>query len=82
MKSEKSINWFEIEKREGYLIMYVLNIFYQFVKYFSALLLCKINVLDIFDMGDFFQILFVSQSTEILIESNFLLEMYAPYILK
>ena len=40
----------------------------KFVNKFSALLLCKINFLDIFDVGDFFQIFVVSRSTEILIE--------------
>ena len=48
--------------------------FYILVSNFSALLLFKMNVLDILDMGDFFQIL--SQSTEILIESNFWLVMF------
>ena len=38
---------------------------------FSVLLFSKINLLDIFDMNDFFQI-----STEIFIESNFWLGMY------
>ena len=49
--------------------------------HFSELLLCKINVLDIFDTGDFFQILIISRSTWILIESNFWLGMYVSYIL-
>ena len=35
---------------------------------FSALLLCKVNVLDFFDTGDFFQIFVISRNTEILIE--------------
>ena len=56
---------------------YLLNnyFFYQFLNNFSALL-CKINVLDIFDMGDVFQIFLISLSTAILIESNLRLEMY------
>ena len=33
-------------------------------------------------MGDFFQIFLISRSTEILIKSNFWLEIYVPYILK
>ena len=32
---------------------------------FSALLLCKINILNIFNKGDFYQIFLISQSTEI-----------------
>ena len=48
--------------------------FYILVSNFSALLLFKMNALDILYMGDFFQIL--SRSTEILIESNFWLEMF------
>ena len=44
----------------------------KFVNNFLALLLLrKINVLDIFDMGDFFQIFVVSRTTKVLIESNF-----------
>ena len=68
--------------RIGYLIICWVIFFYQFVDNFSALLLCKINVLDIFDTGNFFQIFVISRSTEILIESNFWLEMYVTYILK
>ena len=49
---------------------------------FLALLLCKMKVLGIFNKVDFFQIFFILPSTEILIESNFWLGMYAPYILK
>ena len=40
------------------------------------------NVLDMFDMGDFLQIFIISQSTEILVESNFRLGMYVLYIRK
>ena len=45
-------------------------LFYQFINNFSALLLCKINKRDILDRGDYFQILLISRSTEILIEST------------
>ena len=76
MDSEKSINSFEMKK--GLVIGLFIE---QFVHNFAALL-CKINVLDIFDTGDFFYIFVILQSTEILMESNFLLEMYVPYILK
>ena len=58
-----------------------LQIVYQFVNNFSALLLCKINVLVFFDTGHFFQIFVISRNTEILIESNFWLGMYSPCIL-
>ena len=49
---------------------YLLNnyCFYKLIDNFSELLLCKINVLDIFDIGDFFQIFVLSRNTEIVIE--------------
>ena len=40
------------------------------------------NILDFFDMGDFYQILIISRNTKIQIKSNFKLGMYVPYILK
>ena len=43
---------------------------------FSALLLCKIYVFDIFNMVNFLLIFVISQSTKILIVSNFFLEVY------
>ena len=43
--------------------------FWYFLNNFSALLLCRINVFDIFDIGDFFQTIVILQSTVILIES-------------
>ena len=55
---------------------------YLFVNKFSALFLCKINFFDILDMGDIFQVFVISRTTEILIESNFMLAMYVPFILK
>ena len=70
------------EKRIGYLIIFG-NFFSLFVNNFSAsFLLCKKNVLGIFDMGDFIQIFVISRNTEILIESNFWLWMYVTYIHK
>ena len=56
----KKSNEFISNKRSGFLI---------FLNNFSALFLCKINVLDIFNMDDFFLIFVPPQSTEILIES-------------
>ena len=56
--------------------------FFEFFNNFLALLLCKINVLDIFDVRDFLNIFVISRSTEILIKSNFWLRMYVLYILK
>ena len=68
MDSQKSINSFK--KKDG-LPNYLLNSFvYQFVDNFPALL-CKINVLDFFNMDDFFQIFVILRNTEILIESNY-----------
>ena len=81
MESEKSITSFKMKK--GMLPEHLSNIFfYLFVNKFSALLLCKINVLDIFNMGDFFQIFVISRTIEILIESNFWLGTYLPQILE
>ena len=66
----------------GYLIIYwTIICFINFLNNVSTLLLCKINLLDIVDIGDFFQIFIISRSTEILIRSNFFLGMYVPYIL-
>ena len=39
------------------------------------------NVVDSFNMGNFFQIFVISRITEILIESNFWFAMYVLYIL-
>ena len=55
---------------------------YQFVNNFLALLLWKINCLDFFDTGDFFQVFVISRSSKILIESNFWLGMYVRHILE
>ena len=71
MGSEKSITSFEMKKAR--LPDYLLENYYiyLFLTNFSAWLLCKIYVLDSFDMGDFFQIFVISRTSEILIESNF-----------
>ena len=53
----------------------------EFVNNFQELLLSKLNVLDMFDMGNFFQIFVISRNTDIIIESNFLAGMYVSYIL-
>ena len=72
MDSKKLINCFEMKKTDSSLITYQKNYFvYQFVDNFSELLLCKINILDFFDMGDFFQIFVIPRSTKILMESKF-----------
>ena len=57
MDSQKSLNSFEMKNRACRMIIYEKLFFYQFVKNFAALFLCEINVLDIFDMGDFFKFL-------------------------
>ena len=49
---------------------------YSFVNNFSILLLCKINILDIFNMVDFFRFLL----DRVLIKLNFWLRMYVSYI--
>ena len=51
MDSEKSLNLFEIGKKDRLLIEKLF--FQEFTVNFSALLVCKVNVLDIFDMSDF-----------------------------
>ena len=84
MNSEQSINSFEIKKDRlpDYLLFIAQLFFYLFVNNFSALLvLCKINILDSFDMRDFFQIFIISRTTKILIELNFWLGTHVPYIL-
>ena len=49
-----------------------LGFFYQYVNSFSKLLLlCKIDVRDIFITDDFFRIYVISRSNDILIEFNF-----------
>ena len=82
MHFEKSINLFEMKKDYVPWLFIIQLFFYLFVNNFSVLLLWKINVFDIFDMSDLFQIFVISRSAEILIESNFWLGMYVPYILK
>ena len=71
MNSEKSINSFEVKKDR--LFNYLLKNYcvYQLVNNFLALLSCKINILDFFYIGDFFQIFLIQRNTEILIESNY-----------
>ena len=56
--------------KKSYLIY---QYFYNFFNKFLALWECKMNVLDSFDVNDFFKIFFVSRSIEILIKSNFCL---------
>ena len=52
MDFEKLTNLFEMKNRIGYLIIYWTII--SFINNFSTLLLCKINFLKFFRMGDFF----------------------------
>ena len=82
MDSVKSIVSFKIKK--GYVTRLSIkqSFFHQFVNNFSALLLCDINFLEIFDIGGFFQTFFITRSTEIVIELNFWLGIYVPYILE
>ena len=61
MDSEKSMNSFE-KKRNiyGHFIIYGPILFLQFPYNFSAFLLCKIYLFEIFNMVDFFQIFIIS----------------------
>ena len=52
------------------------HFFHQFINNFTPLL-CKMNVIDIFNVVDFFKIFVISESTEILIESNLWSGVYA-----
>ena len=54
----------------------------QFVNKLLALLLYEITLLYMFNTLIFFKIFVISQSTEIIIEPNFWLSMYVPYIPK
>ena len=54
MDSEKSTHSFEIKKRYVTQLFIINFFFYQFDNNYSALLSCKTNVLDMFNMGDFF----------------------------
>ena len=72
---KKIKNWYGLKKSINYF-----DFFNQFFDNFSTLLLCKINFLDIFNMAHLFQIFVISQSTEILIESNFWLGRYGKAI--
>ena len=70
MDFEKSTNSFDIKKRIDYSIIYSKTFFPQFVNRFSALL-CKTNILDIFNIDDFFQIFVIARNTKIMIKSHF-----------
>ena len=50
MDFQKLINLFEMRKRIGCLIIYWTVVFLQFVYNFSELLLCKINIFDVFSI--------------------------------
>ena len=64
----------------SYLVIYctITEFSYQFVNNFFALLLCKINDADVFNMVDMLQNIVKSRSTEIVIQWNFWLAMYVP----
>ena len=71
MVSENSIN--SLKWKNGcYLIIYwKIIFFYQFFENFLALLSRKMNLLEIFDMGDFLKIFYISRNNKILIKWNF-----------
>ena len=72
MDSEKSMNSFKTEVRIGHLIIFGTIFFLKQFVNFSALLLLKMNVLDIFNIIDLLTIFVISRGTKILIESNWL----------
>ena len=78
--SEKSMNSFKCKKDRS--PDYLLNNYFvcQFINNFLLLLLCQIN--DFFDTGYFCNFFVISRNTETMIESNYWLRMYVPYILK
>ena len=87
MDSEKLINSFEIKKSIGYLIIYwAIILFTDLLITFRHYYWKKIKVLYFFHIGDFFQIFIISRNTEILIQSNYSLEIgiewSVSYILK
>ena len=71
MNSEQSINSVEIKMNRSPDYLLDNYFFLQFFDNFSALLLCEINVLDIFNISDFFQFFVITRRTEIVIVSNF-----------
>ena len=72
-----------MKQKNGRLLNYLLgnNFFNRVVENFSELLR-KVNILDILNLVNFWKIFVVMQNTEILIESNFWLGMYVPYVLE
>ena len=72
-----------MKHKNGRLLNYLLgnNFFNRVVENFSELLR-KVNILDILNLVNFWKIFVVMQNTEILIESNFWLGMYVPYVLE
>ena len=70
MDFEKSTNIFITKKIIGYCLLNNF-LFNQLAIYFSALLLCIINILHIFNRNNTFQIFVASENTEILMVSNF-----------
>ena len=76
MNSEQSINSVEIKMNRSPDYLLDNYFFLQFFDNFSALLLCEINVLDIFNISDFFQFFVITRRTEIVIVSNFWVRVY------
>ena len=65
MNSKKLINLFKWKMDRLSDNLSIKNLFKPMC-YVSSLLLCKINVLDTYDMDDFFGFFFILQITEIL----------------
>ena len=82
MDFEKTTNSFERKKNTSPDYLSGNNLFHRFVNSFSKLLLlCKINVIGVFNEVVFLKIFVTSRCTAIIVESNFWLKMYVPYIL-
>ena len=80
--------WINLKWKKDKLLDYLLNnsFLYQLINNSPALLLWKIKVFDLFFdviyLMIYFQIFVISRNTKILIESNYCLGIYVPYILK
>ena len=73
MYFEKSVIHFKWKKNMSRNIWWTILFFNQIVNIFLALISCKIHVFEIFNKVDFFQIIVILRSTEILRASTSLI---------